>query len=82
MPAMKITVAPMVQRRVFSAYGSAVARSESAGSAATAVSEPPKGTFIFALAFTAQPLALRIGPMLRSRSLRYAISIEGKRSAA
>src|SRR5260221_7204389 len=61
----------------FSANGSTRSRCEPGGSAATRVSEPPKGTFILALAFTAQPLASRMGPRLRRRNFRYAITIDG-----
>ena len=46
------------------------------------MSEPPNGTFILALALTAQPLASRIGPRLRRRSLSQASNIEGSEIAS
>src|SRR5512137_2651085 len=66
----------------FSANGSTRSRCEPGGSAATPVSEPPKGTLIFALAFTAQPLASRMGPRFRLRSLSQARNIEGTEMAS
>ena len=53
----------------FSANGSTKSRWAPGGRAATAVRDLPKGTFILALAFTAQPLASSIGPRLRRRNL-------------
>ena len=41
------------------------------------VSEAPKGTLILAFAFTAHPLASRMGPRLRLRSLSQARSMDG-----
>ena len=61
----------------FSAYLSAAPNVALGGNAATPVSAPPKGTFIFALAFTAQPFASRIGPRLRLRSFSHAIAMDG-----
>ena len=45
---------------------------------ATPVNELPNGTLILARAFTAQPLASRIGPRLRLRNFMNAISIDGR----
>src|SRR5688500_18707364 len=47
------------------------------GSLAMPVRDAPNGTFNLAFAFTAQPLASRMGPRLRLRSFSQAISIEG-----
>src|SRR5258705_13246997 len=47
------------------------------GSWAVSVSAPPKGTFILTRPLMAQPLASRIGPRLRWRSLSQAMSIDG-----
>ena len=41
------------------------------------MSDAPKGTLIFAFAFTAQPLESRIGPRFRFRSFSQASTIEG-----
>ncbi len=41
------------------------------------VKAAPKGTLIFALVFTAQPLASNSGPRLRRRKVKNAINMEG-----
>src|SRR5450631_417532 len=61
----------------FSANLSAAPNVAPGGNAATPVNAPPNGTFIFALAFTAQPLASRIGPRLRLRNFNHAIAMDG-----
>src|SRR5262245_41454243 len=61
----------------FSAKGSVGSRLEFGGNVATAVSAAPNGRLILARAFTAQPLASRIGPRLRLRSLSQAMIIDG-----
>src|SRR5579859_250866 len=65
------------QMEGFSAYLSAALNVEPGGKAATPVNAPPNGTFIFALAFTAQPLASRIGPRLRLRNFNQAMAMDG-----
>src|SRR3990172_7204714 len=65
------------QGRFFSANGSAMERSAFSGSRAAAVSEDPKGMLIFARAFTAQPLASRMGPRFLFLSLSHARRTEG-----
>src|SRR5271156_2193896 len=61
----------------FSAYLSSAPKVAPGGNAATPVSAPPNGTFILALALTAQLLASRIGPRLRLRSLSQAMAMDG-----
>src|SRR5579862_1992331 len=65
------------QTEGFSAYLSVALNVEPGGKAATPVNAPPNGTFIFALAFTAQPLASRIGPRLRLRNFNQAMAMDG-----
>src|SRR5262245_9615219 len=60
------------------AYGSVSERELPSGSRGSAVSEPPSGMLTRVSVFTAQPLASRIGPRLRWRSLSHAISIDGQ----
>jgi hypothetical protein len=61
----------------FGAYGSVSERSAPAGSVAMLVSERPSGMLILVNVFTAQPLASRMGPRLRSRSLSQAMITAG-----
>src|ERR1017187_4280676 len=76
------TASTLGQTEGFSAYLSAEPKVAPGGSVATPVNAPPNGTFIRALAFTAQPLASRIGPRLRLRSLSQASNIEGREIAS
>ena len=54
-----------------------MSRREPRGSLATLLKVAPNGTLILARALTAQPLASRIGPRLRLRSLMYARTTDG-----
>src|SRR6476659_7408356 len=61
----------------FSANGSTMSRLAPAGNLGIPVRLLPNGTFILARAFTAQPLASRMGPRFRFRSLSQAMIIDG-----
>src|SRR5688572_25983302 len=66
-----------IQPLGFSPKRSSALMVEPGGSFGIPVSDAPNGTFNFALAFTAQPLASRIGPRLRLRSFSHAMIIDG-----
>ena len=67
--------------RFLSAKGSKRERSAPGGNEATPVSAVPKGMFILARVFTAQPQASRIGARLRSLSFSQANTMDGPDTA-
>src|SRR5678815_549394 len=76
-PARIVIIRYVPHGRLFSANGSVKERDASEGIDASFVSDAPNGTLSFACAFTAQPLASRMGPRLRFRSLSHAMAIDG-----